>query len=104
VVANGMAVMIKTTFDERLADYAVGRVILYNALQHLFSRENLRVAEFYTNASRVWLQWASGTRPIYHFDVYRYAAILSSKRVVRAGLAALRSRKQPSTDAAADVE
>jgi hypothetical protein len=91
VMANGMAIMLKTTYDESRPEFALGRVNLHAALQHLFARKDLRVAEFYTNASTAWLQWGNVTRPIYHFSIYRSEALRKAKTFVRSISVRMRS-------------
>jgi len=91
VMAGGMAVMIKTTYDESLSHLAVGRVHLYHTLQDLFTREDLELIEFYTNANAAQLEWASISRPIYHANHYRHPALRRGRRLCKGLLTRLRN-------------
>lgn len=74
-IDNGrMLIMLKTTYDETYAEFAPGRVLLHDVLEHEFAVGRFQLVEFYTNASRDQLYWATGSRDIVH--VSRYASPL----------------------------
>lgn len=83
IKSGGMAVMLKTTFDENLSSYAVGRVVLYKSLQLLFNDSDIKTIEFYTNANEVQLQWGNISRPIWHVNYYRHPLVRRARQVVR---------------------
>lgn len=64
-------VILKTTFDESLRDYAPGRVLLLHVIQDAFARWPRARLEFYTNASQDQLAWVDEQRTIQHFTLYR---------------------------------
>lgn len=68
----GMAVMLKTAFDERFERFAPGRVLLLRTLEDLFQRAPGAVVEFYTNADADLLAWSTSQRWIHHVSVYRH--------------------------------
>ncbi len=101
IMSGGMAVMLKTTFDEKLKSYAVGRVILYHTLKHLFERDDLRIIEFYTNANADQLQWGNAKRPIYHLNYYRYPWVRECRQALRV---LLRPLRRPAAESAATTQ
>lgn len=62
----GMAIMLKTAYDETLSKYAPGRLLLKDLLQRMFEQGNEHVVEFYTHATQDQLAWATGRRHIVH--------------------------------------
>lgn len=64
-------IILKTTFDESLKEYAFGRVLLFKILVHLFETKTTRRVDFYTNATQDQLRWATAQRPQYHMSHYR---------------------------------
>lgn len=68
-----MLVILKTTYDETRAEFAPGRLLLQQLLEHEFQQQRYQRIEFYTNATRDQLQWATEQRPIDHISHYRSA-------------------------------
>ncbi len=68
---NMMLIMLKTTYDENLKKYSVGRILLYLLIQNSFENKEIKYIEFYTNASKDQISWAGSTRSIEHVTVYR---------------------------------
>ncbi len=66
-----MTVMLKTTYDETLARYAPGRLLLAEALRVMADRGKGHAVEFYTDASADQLAWATDSRSIYDMRLYR---------------------------------
>ena len=71
VFADGVLVILKTTYNEEFSKYAPGRVQLYLCLEHIFKEGMIHTVEFYTNASRDQMQWATSKRGIKHYNFYR---------------------------------
>lgn len=73
LAARGEAavVMLKTTYDESHSRLAPGRILLKKYLEHAFAAKPARTVEFYTNATRDQLSWATSSRPIRHVRLYR---------------------------------
>lgn len=69
---SNMAVMLKTTYDESLSQFAPGRLLLQKLLEHLFAEHKHTSVEFYTNATQDQLAWATGQRHISHVTFYRH--------------------------------
>jgi hypothetical protein len=86
VSGSGMAVILKTTYDETLQEYAPGRLLLHEVIRRAFDLWPGQSLEFYTNAGAEQLAWATGQRSIRHLTVYRNALVRSAYRAVRGGL------------------
>ena len=90
IVQNGILVFLKTTYDEGSSRLAPGRLLLYLVLEELFGDPTIRVAEFYTNANRDLLQWATHSRPICHVNLYRsrwFQTCVQTRRLLQERLA-----------------
>lgn len=69
--SNGMTIALKTTYDERYAGMAVGRVLLWTVIEDEFREAGNTRLEFYTNVSPDQAAWATETRETYHVSVYK---------------------------------
>lgn len=67
-----MMIILKTTYDEELSDYAVGRLLLYRILEQVFATRSVPRIEFYTNATTDQIAWSTHQRTIRHVTLYRY--------------------------------
>jgi hypothetical protein len=70
-----MHVMLKTTYRESLRQRAVGRLLLYLALEDLLQAPQPRPVEFFTRANQDLLTWATGTRDLISSTLYRNGAV-----------------------------
>jgi CelD/BcsL family acetyltransferase involved in cellulose biosynthesis len=68
---GGMLVMLKTSYDEDLARYAPGRLLLRAAIEEAFATHAGGTIEFYTDANADQLEWAGENRWIEHMTLYR---------------------------------
>ena len=91
--ANGMLVILKTCYDESLAEHAPGWRLLTATLHTCFADPAIRAVEFYTNANQGQLPWAGSTRWIRHFSVFGAGAagaawhgLRTTKQVLAAAL------------------
>lgn len=108
---DGMLVMLKTTYDETLANYAPGRLLLRAVIEDAFTTHAGGVVEFYTDASVDQLEWAGASRWIDHMTLFRNRAADIAYHTLKAcrGPRRLRSRRaeeQPRdrpTDAVVEV-
>lgn len=64
-------VMLKTAFDESLSQFAPGRLLLHEYLKHSFINKRSKHIEFYTNATKEQLAWATGQRYLRHIMLFR---------------------------------
>ena len=91
VVRRGaMWVILKTSYDEGLAAYSPGRLLLRSVIRAAFEQNHGGTLEFYTDADQNQLEWASAQRWIVHRTLYRGALSAmagSAMRLLRAGSA-----------------
>jgi CelD/BcsL family acetyltransferase involved in cellulose biosynthesis len=66
-----MLVMLKTSYDEALAAYAPGRLLLRAAIEDAFVLLPGGAIEFYTDATMDQLEWATDYRWMQHVSLYR---------------------------------
>lgn len=78
-----MLVILKTTFSEDYKRHAVGRLLLYKVIEHLFAEGNMEQIAFYTNATPEQLEWATESRPTYNISFYRYPCLARASRFLR---------------------
>jgi Acetyltransferase (GNAT) domain len=75
ILNQNMLITLKTTYDENLANYAPGRLLLYLLIEREFSLQRVHHIEFYTNATPDQISWSSGQRNIEHLTTYRSANV-----------------------------
>ena len=68
-----MIIVLKTTYDEKLAKYSPGRLIDYYMLKNTLTADNAKNIENYTNASIQDQRWFPRVRQMYHVTIYRNA-------------------------------
>jgi len=95
IEGGGTAVMLKTAYDEGHRRYAPGRLLLRYALERYHEIDSVGAVEFYTNANRDQLQWATAQRATLHVNCYRNRAVRWLRETARA---VVRGRKQAATD------
>lgn len=89
-----MWIMLKTSYEESLAAFAPGRLLLHETLQRAFSELQPGSVEFYTNASIDQVQWATSLRYIRHHQLYRsqwFAAAHLQVKLLRAAISGRKS-------------
>ena len=102
---NGTKVMLKTSYDEALAKYAVGWRMLTCSLQKVFADTGTGKIDFYTDAHDGQLPWATGFRWIRHLTVYQSGltgTLWHGLQIARQALLAP-ARRPTSTDAGLQV-
>lgn len=72
VISNRhMAVVLKTTYDESLAGFAPGRLLLYRMLErHLDHQPEIDI-EFYTNATPEQIAWSTSGCYVQNIQIFR---------------------------------
>lgn len=94
VVSRGQThVMLKTTYAEKFASYAPGRLLLRTVIEEKFARGPTGNIEFCTDAPPDLLGWATDQRWVQHASLYRSAMarhVISAVRVLRTRGAGLR--------------
>lgn len=82
-LSGGMAIMLKTAFDEKFERLAPGRILLLRTVEDLFARAPGGVVEFYTNADADLLAWSTSQRWIHHISVYRHTGMPAVYNLLR---------------------
>lgn len=95
VRSDELLVMLKTSYDENLSSFAVGRLLLFEVLRHEFATKRAKRIEFYTNAQSNpdQVSWSTHQRPISHVTLYRYGWVGNIHRRI------LARKKEPSAAA-----
>ncbi|MEQ8661163.1 MAG: GNAT family N-acetyltransferase, partial [Gammaproteobacteria bacterium] len=75
IKTGGMAILLKTTFDEAYARFAPGRIAFHAVLEALFAAGDVKIIETYTNAQREQIDWADRSREVMNYSAYRYASL-----------------------------
>lgn len=71
----GMHIILKTSYDESLSQFAPGRLLLHALLERAFAERSQRAVEFYTDATQDQLAWATASRTISHMVYFRHGWI-----------------------------
>lgn len=74
----GMHIILKTSYDESLSQFAPGRLLLHALLERAFAERSQRAVEFYTDATPDQLAWATASRTISHAVHFRHAWIAAA--------------------------
>jgi CelD/BcsL family acetyltransferase involved in cellulose biosynthesis len=77
ILSDDMMVMLKTAYDERYAEYAPDRLLLYFLLAEEFERGQIGSVEFYAKAKNDEVAWATHERPVMHFQLFKSQAMKS---------------------------
>lgn len=72
---NHMLVVLKTAYDESMAALSPGRLIDYLMIQRAFAHPEIHRIENYTDATMLDAHWCTGTRTLYHVNLYRSSAL-----------------------------
>jgi hypothetical protein len=93
---DGMLVVLKITYDEKIERLSPGLLLHEAMLKSLFSEGRVKVVEYFGRYSDWHRKWTTETRVMYHLNVYRHAWVRAAKRYIapllgRAGVAAATS-------------
>ena len=89
------------SYDERAAEYAPGRLLLYKLIESCFEQDVIASIEFYTRVTTDQLSWANGQREISHFNIFPCAVLgkcMKLARRVKKAITAPRSNYRLTTD------
>jgi hypothetical protein len=78
-----MHIVLKTTHDEELRQYAVGHLQLQGILKDLLTCPQPKPVELYMNATRDWMLWATHSRDMENVSVYRHGLIARAAELRR---------------------
>jgi CelD/BcsL family acetyltransferase involved in cellulose biosynthesis len=99
-----MLIILKTAYDESLARFAPGRLLLYRVIEEQFAPPSRKTIEFYTNATSDQKEWATFGCTVQNVQIFRsprYAAAFSVLRAVRQNLRDTRDG-EPESDSPED--
>jgi len=103
VIANDqMVVILKTTYDESLARFAPGRLLLYRIIEEQLKSQSGKTIEFYTNATSDQADWTNFGCTIHNIQVFKsesFAAFFSLLKIMWRVLHSAAYRKVTSDDA-----
>lgn len=103
---GAMLVILKTSYDESLARYAPGRLLLRAVIEDAFATHPGGSLEFYTDASIDQLEWAGASRWIEHLTLFRNRAADVAYHAIKAcrGPRRIRARRaeEPPSDRPSD--
>lgn len=71
IACKHMVVFLKTTYEESLANIAPGRLMLNRVIQDQFAHNSGKTIEFYTNATRDQVEWATFACPVQNIRIFR---------------------------------
>lgn len=85
VIANDrMFVILKTSYDETLARFAPGRILLHRVIQEQLDGHSGVTVEFYTNATRDQKEWATFGCTIQNIQIFRNNSFATAFSVLKA--------------------
>lgn len=110
-----MLIILKTTYDESLARFAPGRILLYRLIEEQLESRSGKAIEFYTDATREQAEWSTFGCTVKNVQLFRneaYAAVFSVLKALRRNLRGAGHRRPPSdenvqrvnVEACADIE
>lgn len=71
ITSEHMAIILKTAYDESLARFAPGRLLLYRVIQDSLENQPGKSIEFYTNATPEQAEWATYGCTIKNLQIFR---------------------------------
>lgn len=86
ITSSESVVFLKTTYNETLAAFAPGRLLLANTLRTCFLRHRGKTVEFHTDATADQLAWCTEWRHMFSLTVYRSFGISLVAQVARCAL------------------
>jgi len=77
-------VILKTTYDEERKALSPGQLLHEEAFRHFFALPGLRRVEFFGRIMEWHTRWTESSRSLFHVNYYRWGALQSLHRRVRA--------------------
>ncbi|MDR1996240.1 GNAT family N-acetyltransferase [Azonexus sp.] len=93
-----MLVILKTTYDETLSQFAPGQLLLYQLLERELAEQPQRVVKFYANATRDQAEWSAFGCAVHSVQLFRsdYAIVAYTLfRTAKRQLLCSRRMRQP---------
>ncbi len=79
---NGMHILLKTSYDEELAQFSPSLLMREDILRFLFAEKRTRIVEFYGRVMEWHTRWTDETRILYHINCYRNSLTKPLKKLV----------------------
>lgn len=80
-----MFIILKTAYNKDMAQFAPGRLLLYEVIADAFRRIPGGTLEFYTNATADQFDWATHSRTIVHQTAYRNESLSLVRQLLKLG-------------------
>jgi CelD/BcsL family acetyltransferase involved in cellulose biosynthesis len=99
IASDHIFIILKTTYDEELARFAPGQILLHQVIKDQLECQAEKIIEFYTNATPEQMNWSTFTCTIQNIQLFRnesVAAIFSMLKVVQRKLRDKKSRRAKS--------
>lgn len=93
ILDQRMFIILKTAYNEELAQFAPGRLLLHDVIADAFRRIPGGALEFYTNATVDQFDWATHSRTIVHQTAYRNEALSLVRQLLKLGYRAVATRE-----------
>lgn len=81
ILGDGVAILLKTTYDEGFRAFGPGVIQTYRIIKDLIEKEeSIRVVEMYGRFNDSQKLWVANTRSIYHVNIYQSSLVASMHR------------------------
>ncbi len=97
IESGKMAIIMKTSYDEKLSHIAPGRLHLYRVIENKLEKRPEQTIEFYTNATQDQRQWATFDFPIRSINLFKNSDYVKAFILTKTARRKLRnpSHRQP---------
>jgi hypothetical protein len=80
---NGMLVVLKTTYDEKVEKLSPALLMRREIVRELHAAAQVRMVEFYGRVVDWHTQWMTDTRTMFHVNVFRNIYLLKTRRILK---------------------
>jgi hypothetical protein len=80
---NGMLVVLKTTYDERIEKLSPALLMRREVMRHLYDAGQTTVVEYYGRLRDWHTQWMTDKRSMFHLNVFRSSYVLKTRRLLK---------------------
>jgi CelD/BcsL family acetyltransferase involved in cellulose biosynthesis len=80
---SGMLIVLKITYDEKMVKCSPGLLLHEEMLKSVFGESRVHVIEYYGRYSDWHKKWTGETRPMYHFNIYRYFWVETARSLLK---------------------
>jgi GNAT acetyltransferase-like protein len=83
LLRNGMLVVLKTTYDEKVEKCSPALLMRREITRQLFDEGVVRVIEFYGKVRDWHMQWTTDVRRMFHLNLFRNAHIIRTRNLLK---------------------